>query len=404
MLLLAVLFACAMGLIAQTSNEPSKEASLLSKVRTKMQWNLHRQPNYTCTETVERAQRTSAAHKFELLDTLRLDVALIAGKEMFGWPGAKSFEETDVRKIVSNGAFGNGNFANHARAIFEGHSAHFTERGETTIEDRPAMRFDYEIPLAASSYILRARNRQATVAYHGSIYADPKTFDVERIEVETGQIPSALGLTRATDRMDYASVSMSGGSFLLPESSELIMSDRSGKENRNLVHFASCREFRGQSVLSFAGADNVHADNIKAVATVPQVDLPRDLSLLLSLTDDLNTNGAAVGDPVSARLESDVKQKGRVLFLKGAIAHGRITRLDHHDGFTILGLEFSELESGGVRAPLNLRLDDVAGSEFLNSPPNLVVAPAPRPGEGIIPLGSGRNRLNRGILMFWRTS
>src|SRR5579872_735111 len=73
---------------------------LLAHIRTRMVSNLQRQPNYTCVETVERSRRAGPARKFELQDTLRLEVALVDGKEMFAWPGARRFEDADFRMMV----------------------------------------------------------------------------------------------------------------------------------------------------------------------------------------------------------------------------------------------------------------------------------------------------------------
>lgn len=398
MRLLAVLFALAAGAFAQAGNALSPNVLLLSKIRSRMVSNLRREPNYTCVETVERAHRSSPAHRFDPLDTLRLEVALVDGKEMFGWPGAQGFEDTDIREIISEGAFGNGNFANHARAIFESGFTRLTYKGATTLDDHPALRFDYQIPLLGSRYVLRAGDRQATVAYHGAIYAAPQTLDVERIEVEADDIPAALGLAAATDRMDYARVAIGGSDFLLPRASELAMRNRSGSEDRNRVRFASCREFTGRSVLTFTDA------SIQESKPVPGIELPRDTSLELRLSGDLDLGGAAVGDQIRASLENDIKQRGRVLFAKGAVAVGRITRLEHRDSDLVVGLEFFELQAADARARLNLRLQQVAGSEFLHPRPDRAVLPAARPGEGIIPLREGRTRLNRSMLMFWRTN
>lgn len=405
MLLLAAFFALAAGVFAQTKDALSPDLLLLSKIRARMVRNLLHEPNYTCVETVERARRSSPTGKFEPLDTLRLEVALVDGQEMFGWPGAKSFEDTDLRQMVSTGAFGNGNFANHARAIFEGGFTRFTYKGETTLDetesgldDRAALRFDYAIPLLGSGYLLRAGERQATVAYHGAIYADPETLDVERIEVEADDIPAALGLAHADDRVNYARVPVGGGDFLLPVESELTMRNSDGSENRNHVRFASCREFAGHAVLTFAEAP------VKEAAPISVVELPAETGLMLRLTADLDTQSAAVGDPVRAILENDIKQKGQILFPKGSVAVGRISRLEHHDDSTVVGLEFFELQSAGARATLKLCLEQVPGGEFLNPHPGRLSVPAARPREGIIPLGDGHSRLNRGLLMFWRTT
>ncbi len=126
------------------------------------------------------------------------------------------------------------------------------------------------------------------------------------------------------------------------------------------------------------------------------------MGVTLSLMDELDTGAAAVGDPLRARLHNDLKHKGHVFFLKGAIANGRITRLEKHDDYTVLGIQFSELESSTARASLKAKLEYVVGGQLL-SPLRRMSNLTPHAGEGIIPLRSGRLHLLRGILMFWRT-
>src|ERR1700719_4336898 len=76
----------------------------LSKVRTRMLFNLQHQPNYTCVETIERSTRSRSTKQFKVIDTLRLEVALLDGHEMFAWPGSRKFEDVDVTKLVTTGA------------------------------------------------------------------------------------------------------------------------------------------------------------------------------------------------------------------------------------------------------------------------------------------------------------
>ena len=72
-------------------------------------------------------------------DTLRLEVALVDGKEMFAWPGSKQFEDRDLSDLVATGMFGNGNFAIYARILFLSNVAVFEDRGETQLGGRPAV-------------------------------------------------------------------------------------------------------------------------------------------------------------------------------------------------------------------------------------------------------------------------
>src|SRR5512141_1279650 len=85
----------------------ARGADPLPRIREKMTAVLLRQPNYTCTETVERTRQVGGNHS-RIEDTLRLEVALVDGKEMFAWPGSKQFEDRDLDDLVGTGMFGNG--------------------------------------------------------------------------------------------------------------------------------------------------------------------------------------------------------------------------------------------------------------------------------------------------------
>jgi len=136
---------------------------LLAKIKLHMMETLTRQPNYTCLETVERSRRDASTHKYRLEDVLRLEVALVDGKEMFAWPGSKQFEDKDFRAMVPTGTFGTGDFALHERAIFGSRAAAFEARGEQALNGRPAVRFDFRVPRPVSGYQIRIDDFQTFV-------------------------------------------------------------------------------------------------------------------------------------------------------------------------------------------------------------------------------------------------
>ncbi len=371
----------------------------LGLIRDHMVDQLHRQPNYTCVETVERSARAGAKKNYQLKDTLRLEVALVDGKEMFAWPGAKKFEATDLSDMIKEGAIGNGNFASFARAIFQTSSTVFDYKGP----DGALVRYDYRVPQFQSGYTIRIADKHAVVGFRGSIFADPKTLDVHRIGVIAENIPTELGLAATDTRMDYARVKIGETDFLLPAQSELTMVDLNGQEHRNHVRLASCREFAGESVLTF---DEAPADSVTpSPARVEDISLSADLVLDLRLDVEIDTETAAVGDQLRARLANDVKQKGRVLIAKGATVTGRVTRLDKHSDFTELGVEFVEAASAGVRAHFRGKLDSLPQGWFLASTlthRHAAVRPA-ETGESILILKGGHVRVSRGTPIFWRT-
>ncbi len=374
------------------------ETIQLGRIRDHMVDQLRQQPNYTCVETVERSLRQGARKSFQVKDALRLEVGLVDGKEMFAWPGSKKFESTDLRDMVKEGAIGNGNFASFAVAIFEARSATFEYKGP----EGGLVRYDYHVPLLQSGYTIRMGEKTALVAYHGAIFADPKDLDVHRIDVIAENIPPMLGLAATDTRMDYARVKIGDGDFLLPAESEMSMVDLDGQEFRNHVRLASCREFTGESVLTFADPPSGAAT---APAKVEEISLPADLLLDLRLEAEIDTDTAAVGDPVRARLANDLKQKGRLLVAKGATVTGRVTRLEKHTNYVELGLEFDQVEGASARAHFTGKLDSIPQPWFMASTATQALARVRRagPGESILILKGGRVHVIRGTAIFWRT-
>jgi hypothetical protein len=119
--------------------------------------------------------------------------------------------------------------------------------------------------------------------------------------------------------------------------------------------------------------------------------------------DEIDTDMVAIGDLVRAQLTADLKLKGRVLAPKGAVASGRISRVERHANFTLIGLIFSDLESNRMHAHLDLSFDRIAGIDTVRPGRDWVMNGPPLEHEGILPLKAGRARVMRGTLLFWRT-
>lgn len=377
----------------------SGDATLLQRIRTHMMGVLASQPNYTCLETVQRSRRNGPAARFEPLDTLRVEVALVNGKEMFAWPGSKQFEGTDIRQFIPSGMSGTGEFALHARIVF-GTDIPTFERGKPALEDRSTVRFDFQVTRVRSGFRIRAGEAMLPVGYHGSFYADPLSLDVRRLEIVGDDIPAALKLSQISDTMDYAPAPIGKGDFLLPAASEEIMVDSVGQEDRNRLEFTSCRQFTGQSVLSFAEPEP--AASAPRQEPTQELQLPPNLELTLRLTGEVDPDKAVIGDAVTAELDKDLKVKGRVILPKGAMASGRISRVERHPDYTILGMIFSDVESGNTHARLSLDFEQMSGI-LTPSIRNARLNSSPIAHEAVMMLPPGRVRLNQSILTFWRT-
>ena len=380
----------------------SPESVLLGRIRDHMHDVLSHIPNYTCVETMERTRRVGPAHQFQMQDILRMEVALVEGKEMFAWPGSKKFEHDDLRNLISSGTYGNGAFALFARAVFLSSAPVFVYRGEEAVEGRTLVRYDFRVSKTTSGYQIRVEDRSAVVSYRGSFWADPQTLDAVRLEVIAEDIPPALGLSYSSDRIDYARTRIGAEDFLLPNESQLDMRQPNGMESRNFVRFSSCRQYTGESVLRF---DEVTGPDLGSIPKPgdEEILLPGGMELEIALVDDIDLASAAAGDEVHGLLSGELKHKGKILAAKGAVILGRITRLEHYPDQTVVGFTFTDLYSDGKHAGLTLEMDRALLKNPLVTAPRTPRVLEHRPHEGLIQARAGRVILQRGMLMYWRT-
>jgi len=250
----------------------------------------------------------------------------------------------ELRDLVPGGAIGNGNFALFARSVFETSAATFEHSGIVEWNGRPVIRYDYRVARMASGFRLRVNDREAIVGFHGSFWADPETLDVLRLDVIADHVPLELELQRSTTTMEYARVPIGERTFLLPSSSELLMVHLNGDESRNRVRFAGCRQYAGESVLTFGDAP-ADAAAVPAALEKESLGIPAGATFEVSLDDAIDGEKSMVGDPVSATLRQNIKEGKTLLFPKGSTLKGRIRRLEKHSDYYIVSLIFETVES-----------------------------------------------------------
>ncbi len=319
-------------LVACPAAWPADDAASIriARIRAHMADNLQRLPNYTCTQTIERSTRPARSRRFRLLDTLRLEVALVNGRELFAWPGSGKFDDRELGEIIGSGASGNGNFGLHARSIFLGREAQFQFAGEVDLEDRRVYQYVYRVPRLRSGFKLKSGEAEGIAGYHGRFEAETDTLDVVSLDVlADDEIPPHVPIRSAFTKMRYRRMTIGSGEFLLPESSELAITNLTGDESRNVVALSGCKQYGTESVISFA--DPPPEETTPATPAPPAAgteksigELPVGLDFEASLDTPLAFPGAAVGDLVEGRLTSDAKKKGAVMIPKGTLVRGRL--------------------------------------------------------------------------------
>ena len=341
---------------------------LLAKIRVKAEENVNHLPNYTCLQTIERTHRAAPTKKFFVVDMVRLEVAFVGGKETWGWPGADKMAETDIEKLVS-GTIGSGDFAIVYRNLFLTNAATFTFGGLVEWRGHQAVRFDYRVMLLDSAYHLKSPPYDEVVPFHGSFWADAETLDVLRIEMIADDIPPSIRIVAASNTLEYERVPIAGATFLLPKDSELQLTDVGGTENRNVTHFAACRQFTGESKLSFADPPPDAPATLRPASR--EVTIPEQLEVEIELETAIDSDASAVGDLVKAKVRGNVKEHGRILVPKGTEITGRIRVLRKVGSSYVLDINFLSLDFDGGHADLSDRSNSMMRamvSSFTSTP------------------------------------
>jgi hypothetical protein len=347
---------------------------LLLRVRAHVTDTVHRLPKYMCSLTVERAQylpdpnhapscdaMSAQWTKGELnprlyqTDRVRLDVGIAAANEIYSWVGEDRFDDRDVFDLVSQGALQTGGFTGFLTSIFGGEAANFTYNGETVSNGRTLAEFGFQVPQEQSNYWFTNRHgKRITTGYEGEFLADPKTGELMRLVIRTNGDLSETGACESITALDYSRVRLNDSEFLLPREANLDILNSDGTEFHNRTGYAACHEFRGESQLRFdAPAPNANS----APAKASPLSLPFGLPFKVVFTEPINTETAAAGDRIQARLASPIRDDSSKVTLvpKGAEVTVRIGRLESYPGPPAsikLIVKLETVKVGGTLVPL----------------------------------------------------
>jgi hypothetical protein len=357
-----LLLACAAVSVAadQTGQQ------LFEQVRAKVVDNARRVPRYTCVQTIDRNQYhpqdgTKPAAYLIWRDRLRLDVAVLNGRETFAWAGARQFETTDIEQLTSSGSWGAGDFASFLSGVFGLETTRISLlREEKSPTDLSAM-FGFDVPVNTSHYVYRSHGRgeRRVIGYHGTFLVDERNAELKRLTVEAEHFPVGEEMHRVEDIMDYHRVKIGDGEFLLPDTSNMNILFFDGQESQNKTHYSDCREYGAESTISFGdNGDAADRSSSPALKSPAQRKLPPNLHLQFGLKSPIRSETAAAGDAVTAVILRDVKDVVRA----NDIVHGRILRLEQFVSPSprwVVAIRFNRIEHNGVEQAFDLRpLDD----------------------------------------------
>jgi hypothetical protein len=288
-------------------------------------------------------------------DRLRLDVLLAGGREIFSWAGAGKFEDRDIDELIPDGAMGTGPFAVMLLGVFRGRAPRFTYEGENALDHRLVFEYSYHVPLEESGYRVKAGKEWLPTGYSGRFWVDVKTAELTRLIVRTDELPAGSGSCETHTTLDYGLVQLGQFEYFLPKSSRQRFIGRDGAEGENRVEFASCREYRGLSSVSFGAPGETRRPDPDRPSAAPASFLP-GLPVSIDLISTIHSNRAAAGDVIHGRLAKPI---GTVV-PAGAALEGRLMRVEQRHGSrpeVVITLRWETIDLEGRKSPIFLRPD-----------------------------------------------
>jgi hypothetical protein len=318
----------------------------LARVRTKVKTAFAALPDYVCLATTHRFTSRRGSNRPVLEDIIRMDVLHAGRQEAYAWPDHDDFHESGPGQMVGHGVLASGSFATHAIDVFLGGFTTVKYAGLGDVNGRKARVWNYSIPEYASGWSLRVSTRSAIVGSDGSFWADASSDEVERLVVRATGIPADFPLRSVTTTIDFAPVSIQNRVQWLAQAAQDVLVNADGTTSINRTSFSHCRQYSASTTISFdPGAGSTVSSGPAGGGA--RVQLEPGLRIDLVLENELRSESAVVGDPILARLASDVRYGGKLIAPKGSPVRGRLRQMrrnsDPVEAYEV-GLEFTEIE------------------------------------------------------------
>ncbi|HEY2844732.1 MAG TPA: hypothetical protein VGJ09_13820, partial [Bryobacteraceae bacterium] len=214
-------------------------------------------PNYTCIQTTRRKidpnpQAAAKGYRFTASEVQEMltffDKKETYQVQMVDGKAVKNIEHNQLGGTISNGEFGS--MLSH---VFDpAIDAQFEWDHWATLDGNKNMYvFGYHIPASEGYSMLDGESRREyTSAYKGLVYADHTTKTIQRITLETVEVPADFPIQKVQIKLDYRLTSISDQQYILPSHYLLTsLTDKASTENQ--AEYKLYRKYGAQSSITF---------------------------------------------------------------------------------------------------------------------------------------------------------
>ncbi len=201
-------------------------------------------PNFICQEFMSRFTQRGRQQEIPL-DVVSAQLIYEDAQESYR--NVKINDRPTDRALEEiGGSWSTGEFATTLLDLFHPDTdAVFRSGGASSILGFSAEVYDFEVRREKSHWMLHAGSQTLAAAYGGSVWVDPKTARVRRIEMQARNLPSDFPMDTVESAVDYSYVLIGETSFLLPVHAESLGCQRGTSDcSHNVIDFRNYHEFK----------------------------------------------------------------------------------------------------------------------------------------------------------------
>jgi hypothetical protein len=227
-----------------TGSVPTRSLTLIEKAREAAFEFSEKLPNFICEEYMSRSIKRGREREMPL-DVVSAEIVYDKAQESYrnvkidGRSTAQSLQEI-------GGSWSTGEFASTLLELFHPDTnAQFRSGGASPISGFSAQVYDFQVRSENSHWRLQSGSQTLAAAYGGSVWVDPTTARVLRIEMQARNIPSDFPMDTVESAVDYSYVIIGETSVLLPVHAESLGCERGTSTcSHNIINFRNYHEYK----------------------------------------------------------------------------------------------------------------------------------------------------------------
>ena len=209
-------------------------------------------PNFLCEQVTRESESGGKQGRWRKRDTVVSTLSFHDGRE------ERTLETVNGKKVKPGTQRGSlplnteGEFGMLLNRVLGKESeAYFKWNRWEAVRGKQLAVFDFQVDKERSSMTLQlSKVAKATVAYGGSVYADPLTGGIWRISYAAKDIPPEIQTRQIGTTVDYAETAIGTKTYLLPTEATVTLVLWL-KDIRNEMAFQSYRKFEAASSITF---------------------------------------------------------------------------------------------------------------------------------------------------------